>query len=170
MFEAQLFEAIIQVWEADQRYRGGKQKTPPEINLVRAVVETAFGASLKQEEGRPISFGIALMSDADVEEERRHPYAPIQITMTFDNALPLTVESVAKLATAFDPNTTALLAAPDSRGQSNVIWGAMFFGPTANRVTEMPVGGQGLTLFRPDVMIVTALSAGSLLISRSRLC
>lgn len=42
----------------------------------------------------------------------------------------------------------------------------MFFGPSLNRFTEIPVGLDGHIFFRPDVFMVTAKQPGSLVISR----
>ncbi len=162
MFEAEIFQKIIQAWAADQShpYRDRKQKPPPDIRDLRVIVEMAFLASLKREEGRSITFSIVLLSKDDIAEEQR-------FIMSFDRSFPLTVESITKLAPAFDPKTTTLIAAPiDDEKAEYKIWGAMFFSPTTDRFDEIPVGIAGLNLLRSDMLMVTAVTTGSLMISR----
>jgi hypothetical protein len=162
MFKEEVFQRIIQAWAADQSHphRARKQKPLPDIRDLRAIVETAFWASLKREEERSITFSIALMLKDDIAEEQG-------FIMSFDRSLPLMVESIAKLASALDPKTTSLIAAPiDNEKAEYEIWGAMFFGPTTDRFEEIPVGIAGLNLFRPDVLMVTAVTTGSLMITR----
>ena len=176
MFEEEILRKIIQAWKADQRhpYRDRKQKPPPDIRDVRVLLEKAFLASLKREEGHPITFSIALLSKADIAEEQRVSGLK-QVIMSFDRSFRLTDESIAKLAPAFDPKTTSLIAAPvDDRREEYEIWGAMVFGPargmvfgpTTDRFEEIPVGVEGLNLSRPDVLMVNAITTGSLIIAR----
>lgn len=100
MFSSELFEKIIQTWEADQNHLGrARTKRPlPDISDVRAVTEAAFWASLKREEGQAITFALVLLPK-DIKTEQGHPL-PSQI-LRFNKSLPLNVESVTKLAMAF---------------------------------------------------------------------
>jgi len=162
MFEMEIFERIIQAWAADQSHphRARKQKPLPDIRDLCAIVETAFWASLKREEDRPITFSIALMSKDDIAEEQG-------FIMSFARSFPLTEESVAKLAPAFDPKTASLLVTPiDDKKTEYEIWAAMFFNPTTDRFGEIPVAIADLDLLRPDVLMVTAITTGWLTITR----
>jgi len=168
MFEEEILQKIIQAWAEDQShpYRRRKEKPLPDIRDVRVLLEEAFLASLKREEGRSITFSIALLSKADIAEEQQVSGLK-QIIMSFDRSFPLTDESIAKLAPAFDSKTTSLIAAPvDDRKEKYEIWGAMVFDPTTDRFEEIRVGLGGLNLFRPDVLMVTAITTGSLIIAR----
>jgi hypothetical protein len=168
MFEEEILQKIIQAWAEDQShpYRNRKEKPLPNIRDARVLLEKAFLASLKREEGRSITFSIALLSKADIAEEQQISGRK-QVIMSFDHSFPFTVESITKLAPAFDPKTTSLIAAPvDDRKTEYEIWGAMFFGSTTDRFEEIPVGVDGLSLFRPDVLMVTAITTGSLIITR----
>lgn len=166
MFDVKILERIIQAWAADQDHpdRNREQKLLPDVSDVRILIETAFLASLKQEEKQPVKFAIALMSKADnPAEEAEHE----QVILRFRHSLPLNPETIAKLASAFDPRITSLIAAP--AGQDKIeyeIWGAMFFGPTTDRFEKMPATVSDPDLSRPDVFMVTAITAGSLLITR----
>ena len=162
MFKKEIFQRIIQAWAADQSHphRARKQKPLPDIRDLRAIVETAFWASLKREEDRPITFSIALMSKDDIAEEQG-------FLISFDCSFPLTKESIAKLAPAFDPKTASLIAAPiDDEKTEYEIWAAMFFNPTTDRFEEIPVAIADLNLLRPDVLMVTAITTGLLMITR----
>ena len=167
MFSSELFEKIIQAWEADQNRRlsGGIQKPLPNTKDVRAIIEAAFWSSLKQEEGRPINFALALLSKSILVEQEE--VARNQI-LRFDQSLPLTVESITKLASAFDPKTSALIAAPinDQRNEYE-LWGAIIYVPQRHEFIQSTVSMVGLTnLSRPDALLVSAVASGSLLISR----
>lgn len=167
MLAAELHEEIVRAWEADQNFPSRKraQKPLPDVRDVRAVVETAFWASLKREEDRPVVFALMLLP-RDAPSEQGHPF-PHQV-LNFGKSLPLSVESVTKLAPAFDPGMTALAVAPgDDQRREYEIWGAILYVPTSNLFTEISICQQGLTnLWRPDVLMVTATGAGSLLITR----
>jgi sensor domain DACNV-containing protein len=169
MFEAELLEKIIQAWEADQKqpYKYRDQEPLLDIRDVRAIIEKSFLASIKREEERSITFSIALLPKNKVGEEQVAPGLK-PIIMTFDPSLPLTVESITKLAVAFDPRTTALIAGPVDHNKTEYeIWGTILFRDRMNRFNEIPVGFEDIyNMNRPDVMIVTAVSAGSLIVTR----
>jgi len=170
MFEKQIIDKILNAWSRDQAhpYRDRKQKPLPDPQDVRVIIETAFLASLKREEGKPITFCITLLSKDCVMEECSSGRK--QVIMTFEQSLPFSQESITKISPAFDSTTTSLIVAPgNDRSSDYEIWGAMFYGPSLKPLEEIPVGIEGLTLFRPDVMMVTAIAPGSLLISRGSL-
>lgn len=118
---------------------------------VRILIETAFWASLKREEERPVTFNIALLPRSDVANEIDFGSFG-QVLLTFNQSLPMTVESITKLAVAFDPKTTAFVAAPvDDERTEYEIWGAIFFGYPRNQFKEIALSEAGLRfLLRPD--------------------
>lgn len=168
MFDVSTIEEIIDTWIADQKHpeRYRKQKPIPDIADVRFLVETAFWASLKKEEDQPVSFSIALLTKEEVEQEfelsgRR------QLIMCFERPFPLSVDSLTKIAAAFHPQFTALIIESENSDKSRYkIWGAMFFSSLSNPLKEIPVWIEDQTFVRPDVFMVTAISPGSLMISR----
>jgi hypothetical protein len=165
MFEQNLFEEILRAWEADQNSHPyqRRQMPPPDIRDVRALVETAFLASLRHEEGRPLTFALTLLPKNTAMMARGR----ISQILRFDKRLNLNVESVTKLALAFDPKVTSLLVSPlDDQTNGHEIWGAVMYIPPANIFT-IDDPGTLMDLFRPpDNVTVTAVSAGSLVISR----
>jgi len=63
MFEEAIIQEIIEAWSANQAhpYRDRKQKPLPTPQDIRAILETAFLASIRHEEGRPVAFSITLL-------------------------------------------------------------------------------------------------------------
>jgi hypothetical protein len=169
MFERALFDQIQEIWRYEQVRCNQPIKAPPSLEDLRTLIETSFFASLKKEEGRSLEFSLALISREELEATNRtHPYGPTQVIMRFREPLQLSVESITKLAGAFNKGTTALAVEGAAHGIPNEyqIWGALFFGPTTNRFNEVNYGGAGFTTFRPDCLIVTTASTGSLSIAR----
>ena len=73
MFETELLRAIIEGWTEDQSHhdRDREPRPVPDIRDVRDPLETAFSASLKRDEGRPLTFSIALLAEEQLAEEQR---------------------------------------------------------------------------------------------------
>jgi len=168
MFAASTIEEIIETWIADQQHpeRYRKQKPIPNAADVRILVETAFWASLKKEEDRSISFSIALLTKAEVEQEFELSGRK-QLIMTFERSIPLSVDNLTKIAPAFNPQHTSLIIeSVDSEKIDYRIWGAMYFSSLSNPLKEIPVWIEDQTFVRPDVFMVTVTSPGSLMISR----
>ncbi len=167
MFGQEIFQKIIEAWESDQNHQrlAWKQKPIPDVRDFQALLETAFLASLEQEEGRSIVFNIGLLPENLVQQEQRST-GLLQIVLPFKERLPLTVESITRIASAFDPKTSSLIAEPVDPEKNNYqIWGAMVFSRKSNSFNEIP-GLLDLSISRPDIMMVGAISAGSLVITR----
>ncbi len=164
MFVNKIFEDITNAWELDQCHpnRGRIHKPVPEKNHLRAVFETAFHASLKREEEKPIAFSLAILPREKFEEEQKQRK---QMIMRFAPPIDLTPESLVKLAPAFSPKTTALVVQPKGEDRCEV-WGAVAFKKSSSRFDEIPAAYRGYNFFRPDVMMITTVSAGVLRISR----
>jgi hypothetical protein len=105
MFATDLYRKIIRACEEIDFY-----KDIPDISDLRAIMETAFWASLREEEGRPLTFAIAFIPKNGLDKQGNNILD--QIYLRFEEALPLTVETIVKLAGAFDPTTAALVAGP----------------------------------------------------------
>ncbi len=163
MFETGIFQDIQRAWILDQKHphRGREQKPVPAIDAIKTLVETAFLASLKREEERAITFAVGLLPKWETTDD------VLKQTLRFHQNIPFTVASIAKLATAFDPEATALIVGP-ARPQSNdyTIWGAYYYGPQERNFEDIPVEIGDFNKGRPDIFIVTAGTAGSLALSR----
>jgi len=73
MFEDRIIQDIINAWQHDQDHleRGRRQRSIPDFDSVRVLIETAFLASLKREEDRSITFSLALLQRDEIDEEQR---------------------------------------------------------------------------------------------------
>lgn len=159
MIDYQIIKKIIDVWNDDQNHPYRERST---INLnfehVKIMVETAFLASLKREEDRPIRFAI-ILTNSDLVEKSRDPIS----FLNFPSPLPFTVDTLTKLAPAFDPEMSAI-AISDDPDQVLKVWGVFTYEPTTNIFTE--IGGSAKAC-RPDMFTIRVKQPGSLLISRS---
>jgi hypothetical protein len=168
MFASEIYDEVLQAWEADQR-RGNKEQIALGRSDLQTLLDTAFRASLKREEGRSITFALVLVPRSSFVENEWDDAGQKQI-LRFDKELPLQVEAITKLATAFDAHRTALIVTPPVEASENyLIPGAIFFYPrffTWNPFDVSPGRADLTQLFRPDAFTVSALSPGSLLISR----
>lgn len=167
MFEAKVFEQIRGYWTADQNHpnRGRRKRPIPALQDFVVLIETAFVASLKREEDRFPKFSVILLSEKDNDKEQESSGVKQEIFI-LDRRLPFSPESLSKLSSACDPQTGALIVSPPEKDLGDYeIWGLMFFGTITNRFNEIPVINE-FTTARPDVLTVTAVSPGSLVISR----
>lgn len=165
MIEESIIKHIIECWAADQAhpYRDRAQRPLPNLADVKDIIETSFFASLKREEDRPIRFSIVLASAYDLNgQPHRYRYE----LQRFATPLSFTVESISKLAPAFDPSRSAIAVGKTSGDDELACWGIFFFDPKPHRYNEIPVGTEGGTCFRPDLFSVSVKVPGALQISR----
>lgn len=168
MFEKSIFETILKVWAADQEhpYRDRRKRPLPTIYDLKVIIETSFFTSLKREEDKPVTFAIALLPKHETQKEEKLSGVK-QLILTFPESITFNESSIIKLASAFDPRNSALIVGPKVDLHSEYeIWGIMFFGTTNNRFNEIPAAISEYNYFRPDVMMITTISPGSLIISR----
>lgn len=169
MFENGIFERILESWRADQEHphRDRIKKLLPSIADLKALIEVSFFASLKREEDKPISFALVLLAKHEARKEQETSSRK-QLILSFPESLPFKESSIIKLSSAFDIKTSALLVGPKENNQNEYeIWGVMFFRATQNRFTQIPAALHGYNYFRPDLLMVTTISPGSLVISRA---
>jgi len=169
VFGEEVFVQIRSTWEADQHHphRASRLQLPiPSVFLLKELVESAFVAGLRREEGRELRFALSVVP-VDVEDRKTWLHGASQEIVPFSKHLPLNDESISKLAPACDPSIGALLIDPTLGDQGTYdIWGMMYFGSPLRYLTEIPVDIDGLSSQRPDVLTIIATSPGSILISR----
>jgi len=164
MFETRIFYKIRRCWIEDQNRidHSGHETPVPELRDFIALIETAFVASLKREEEQRTRVSIILLSEKDKEHELSNSNQSI---LVFDRRYLFSPESVAKLSPACDPRIGALVVSPGRESaETYEIWGLMYFDPTTNRFNEIPVHHE-VSTSRPDPLMVTVDSPGSLMIS-----
>jgi hypothetical protein len=168
VFSEEVFVAIRSAWEADQNHphRNRLHLPIPSPHLLKELVESAFLASLRQEEGRGLRFALGAVP-VKGEDRKTWLHGASQEVAPFSEYLPLNAESISKLAPACDPSIGALLVDPSpGKGDAFRIWGIMYYGPPLRELTEIPVHIDGLSSQRPDVLTITVTSPGSMFISR----
>jgi hypothetical protein len=166
MFDKQIIDGILEAWLADQSHphRGRAERPLPDPRDVKAILETVFMASIKREEEKPVTVAITLLPKTSQEETEGR--GGNKLIVPFDESLPFTTEAIKKIAFAFHPEQSSLTVSPKEKFKSEYeIWGVAFFNKPKNIFSDIPVG-VGLTFFRPDALTITAISPGSLIISR----
>ena len=165
MFDKQIIDDILEAWLADQSHphRGRAQRPLPDPADLKSIMETVFLASIQREEEKPITVSITLLPRDFSDEANR--YSGRKLIVHFSEAIPFSVQSIKKVAPAFNAVVSSLLVAPKNLPRDYEIWGAMFFRPPINSFYDIAVG-TGYEFFRADALTVTAVSPGSLIISR----
>ena len=113
MIEESIIRRIIDCWAADQAHprRGHAQRPLPSLEDVQEVIETTFFASLQREEDRPLRFSVVLASPRELDDAS-HRYR--RELSRFVTPLPFTVDSITKLAPAFDLVLSSIAVGRDS--------------------------------------------------------
>ena len=168
MFDAGVIKAVRLAWEADQNHpnRNRAQMPIPGNALLREMIEVAFVASLKREEGREIGFALAFVPREETERTR-WLHGPHVEVAPFECPQPLTAESIAKLAPACDPDLGVLMVdSQDGSDDDYCVWGMMFHGAPLRYLTSISVHLGELSAQRPEILTITTAAPGSLAISR----
>lgn len=165
MLDPCLIEQIVTAWRSDEAHpdRHRRRRELPPLEVLQRFIDTVFLATLKDEEGRPVRFSVALESDADLQEPRGPTtLGPLQLA----SPLAFSSASLAKLAAAFDPELTTLAVKWDAAQSELVVWGILLHAPGLNRFTEVPVVVEGSATFRPDYFTAIARGRASIAIVR----
>jgi len=168
IFGEQVFNEIRSAWITDQEHpRRNRRNIPlPPTAELREIIEVSFKASLRTEEARKTSFAISIVPR--VKEERETLLEGTQqVIFSLGEEMPLTEDSLTKLSSACDPAFSCFLAHwGEGTKKTGKIWGVAWFDGTSSRLDEVPVGIEGFITNRPDVLTVTSLSPGALMLSR----
>ena len=173
MFDKALIQKIMDSWIFDPiDTESGSFVEEPSRTVrisredVEFLVETAFLASLKKEEDRPVTFSLVFLSKKRAVKSFAS-YIRKQLIVTFEESIPLTVDSLSKVAMAFDPRFTSFVVTPiDENKKRYEIWGAMFFNTLPNYFDNVLEGIDGEMYRRPNVFMLTSVTPGSLIISK----
>lgn len=166
MLNESIIKSIVDAWQEDQDHphRGRRKRTVPSYDNIKRLIEAAFWASIKTEEGQIVKFSITDLSKEHYTKEialsGKEP-----LTLEFSEEIDFSPYELIKLANSFDKKNSSLAVWKNIQGEYK-IWGTIFFNYLANYFEEIPVGIPHNTYFRPDVLSVTVTSPGSLLISR----
>lgn len=133
MIEDAIIRQILECWAASEHHPVGDriQRPLPSFHDVKDVFEQVFLASLKCEEGRPIRCSVVLASPSDIDDPS-HQYN--KDFRRFVTPLPLTADSIAKLAPAFDPLLSSMAVSRDAVTSNLQCWGIFNYSPTPHRL------------------------------------
>lgn len=162
MFNDSIIQEIADQWNSYQSRPnfGIAQKNPPKVSYIRKIVEAIYCAGLKQEEEVPIRVRVALVDGEQLNHELR---ANKNIVMFFEKKLPFTVDTLVKLAPAFDHVTTAIIVSPSEKSSDELeIVGACCSTRRGRTELESFIGYNP----PPDVFTVTVRKPGYLVFSR----
>ena len=165
MLDPKFTDEILATWQADQDhpYRGRAKRPIPAAAIVRALLDECFRATLRDEEGQPIRFAVALLADEDVDGligPTMRPPLRLAFRREFSAA------ALAKLASAFDPELTTIVVSWNAEAGRLEFWGTWLHAPALNRFTEVPVGVVGSANFRPDFLTMISKGRAALAIAR----
>lgn len=156
MFDSHIIKQVITLWNRTCH----NQIASPPFLVIKNIMETVFLAGLNREEGRPVQVVVSLINPSDYKH--RGPSSE-SVLLTLETRQPFNVNTLVKLASAFDPTTTALAVSQVSeKGYSLEIWGAIF--------TSIRGGGRFDPLILPpsppEVLTVSTKKTGALSLYR----
>lgn len=165
MFEDALIKTILEYWSANQAHAPADRvlRQAPVFSDVKDLLEVAFLVSLEREENKETRVSIVLTSPQEIENPSHRYRRDIR---RFTESLLFTVDTVAKIAPAFDPALASIAVHRNAMSEDLRCWGVIYYQPTLHRFNETPVIPVGGRCFRPDEFTITVRGSGSLQISR----
>jgi DisA bacterial checkpoint controller nucleotide-binding len=165
MLDPKFTEEILNAWRDDQGHphRGRSQRSLPPTVAVSRFLDTCFLATLRDEEGQPVKFSVALSWDQKFDSmvgPTMHQPLKLQSATEFSDS------SLAKLAPAFDPVLSTILVTWNEEKLSLEYWGIWLHAQGHNRFSEVPVGVVGSANFRPDFLTLISKGRAALSIAR----
>ncbi|MEO5334241.1 MAG: DNA integrity scanning protein DisA nucleotide-binding domain protein [Magnetococcus sp. YQC-5] len=152
MFDPKIITEILSLWKPDS----ADTMDPLVFQHVKTIMEMVFLAGLKRDEDRPVRVGVSLIDPASLPDRGR---AGESIVFRMEPCSLLTVDTLVKLAPAFDPETT-VLAVWSAEHDPNllVIWSAIFTTHRGrNRFDALPIEQPS-----PDTLTIITKKTGSL--------
>jgi hypothetical protein len=132
--------------------------TPPDATALVRVLTMCYQATLLREEGRSVTFRLALSEPAAFEPAAGPPSGLHRLVLT--RTLPLDQHELRRLAPATEFSRSLIGATLTCEGAE--IWGVIHSGP---QWLQSVRGGRGTDQTMPAVLIVAATSPGRLLVS-----
>jgi len=160
MLELGIIEEIRTAWRSVGFYRNQRTmaQAVPAASHLKALLEIVFLASLQQEERRAIQVRVVFFPDAtttSLKHEAKHLES-----LPFAQPIPLSVESLRKLAPAFDQNIATLVAARSAGTNAYDLVGAILYGRIAS-LLDIDLS----SLPRPPALTLSTRVPGSVVIS-----
>lgn len=155
LFDRHIIEQIYFLW----RQMGSRDSGHLTFQKLKSIMEVVFLAGIQNEEGIPIRLAVSFV-DVNYFDNGENAYD--NTVLHFEDRLPFVLDSVVKVACAFDPETTVLAVSGKRDDQESLeIWGAIFTSVRGKtRLDPFPFVPDPL-----DAIIVSSIRAGSLTIS-----
>lgn len=165
MLDPKFTAEILETWRRDQDHphRGRAKRPVPSAAIVSTLLDECFRATLRDEEGQPIEFSVALLTEEDIggmAGPANHQALQFELQREFS------APALAKIAPAFDPELTTIVVSWNAEARRLEFWGTWLHAPTHNRFTEVPFAVVGSASFRPDLLTIISKGRAALYIAR----
>ena len=158
-YPSQLAERVLQRW--DEAIAAGQiSLAPPDATHLTSVLSICYQATLLREEGRPVTFRLAL-SEPDIFDAIGGPPTGLH-RLVFARPLPLDPHELRRLAPAAVFSRSLIGASL----ANHIIWGVVHSGP---QWLQSVRGGRATEQAIPPVLIVATTGPGRLLVSAGAL-
>lgn len=164
MIEEKIVKKIVNSWYIDQERTDGKKEEPPNLKIIKKLLETAFIGSVKKEESTKISFSLTFLPSSNLDDESKVVTSK-SIISRFRENINLTVSNISKLSPAFDSKNSTFLIEKNNQDKY-IIWGVMVYENTSNFFNEIPVSNQYKILGPPDTLIFRVENPGIITVLR----
>ncbi|MGN7612659.1 putative sensor domain DACNV-containing protein [Magnetococcales bacterium HHB-1] len=156
MFDHHIIEQVIELWHEGS---DGESQRLLDFDQVKHIMETVFLASLKREEDRPVQVSVGLLYPGEIQESHHGAFMLLEL----EKETPFSVDSLIKLAPAFDPTTTTIVVYPEGEERDQMtIWGSLF----SSRRGRNRFDPQTIHAKAPDMLVISSVKPGSLSIFR----
>ncbi len=157
---------ILQAWVNDQEHahRGRIKRKLPDEQRLAEILNVAFRASLKNEEGRPIRGSLTWLAEEELSANEIPKRRESPLVVKLSDPRPLDPEIVSKLVLSTDTGSSSLLVS--WFGDIPKIWGILYCDPNESYLAQLPCGIPEARHFSPDALGIEITSAGSLVVTR----
>lgn len=157
-YPSDLAALVLERWERARR-AGRTDLEPPDVAALAALLSTCYQATLLREEGRPVTFRLAV-SDPNAFEAEAGPPSGLH-RLLFSRRLSLDPHELRRLAPAA-VFSRSLIGTTLTLPTGAEVWGLIHSGP---HWLQSVRGGRAREQAAPDVLIVAATGPGRLLVS-----
>jgi Probable sensor domain DACNV len=157
-YPSDLAALVLHRWD-EALAAGRTDRMPPDAAALTAVLSTCYQATLLREEGRPVTFRLAV-SDPDAFDAAAGPPSGLH-RLLFTRRLPLDPHELRRLAPAA-VFSRSLIGATLTPPEGPEMWGIIHSGPHWLQPVR---GGRAREQAIPQVLIIAATGPGRLLVS-----
>ena len=157
-YPSDLSALVLQRW-GDARAAGRTESVPPDQASLNVILSTCYQATLLREEGRPVTFRLAV-SEPEAFDRAAGPPSGLH-RLVFTRRLPLDPHELRRLAPAASFSRSLIGTSLTATGDPEM-WGIIHSGP---QWLQSVRGGRAREQAIPHVLIIAATGPGRLLVS-----